>query len=219
MDVLDESPTCRQSFSSSSSVSLDNDQLCGDSSYINVKSNNLCLPQQIRSMSCYISMKSLKSCASCPFSICKQCELDLSEVAYHSYIKDQRKNDEESPIVLTDERGSHIPIKHFKSSDITTGSHVDMSLCVDTSLSSSNLNQILSKTSVFKTRKLTSLSRITECLNCFSLSPKFQLARILEKAWIKLSSSRLSIPFLRPFLPIRDFEDGILDDSSKSSVE
>ena len=41
-----------------------------------------------------------------------------------------------------------------------------------------------------------------ECLNCNSRDPTLKLARLLEKAWYRLSSSRLAMPFLRPLLPI-----------------
>ena len=41
-----------------------------------------------------------------------------------------------------------------------------------------------------------------ECLNCSSRDPTLKLARLLEKAWYRLSSSRLAVPFLRPLLPI-----------------
>jgi hypothetical protein len=41
-----------------------------------------------------------------------------------------------------------------------------------------------------------------ECLNCSSRDPTLKLARLLEKAWYRLTSSRLAVPFLRPLLPI-----------------
>lgn len=41
-----------------------------------------------------------------------------------------------------------------------------------------------------------------------SQQPELQLAKILEKAWLRFSSSRLSLPFLRPLLPLVDRPPG-----------
>eukprot|EP01034_Spumella_vulgaris_P024595 gene24595-30961_t len=44
------------------------------------------------------------------------------------------------------------------------------------------------------------------CLNCQSPNPLLKLARTLERAWSKMVCSRLSVPFLRPALPLLEVE-------------
>ena len=56
-----------------------------------------------------------------------------------------------------------------------------------------------SKKGLFEMKRF---AEIKKCLNCSSKNPKLKLAKILEKAWVKSADSRLSVPFLRPFLPI-----------------
>jgi hypothetical protein len=40
-----------------------------------------------------------------------------------------------------------------------------------------------------------------ECKNCSSPSTAIKFAKILENAWVKMASSRLALPFLRPLIP------------------
>jgi hypothetical protein len=57
-----------------------------------------------------------------------------------------------------------------------------------------------------------------ECLNCASRNPnpRIQLARTLERAWLKTVNSRLAVPFLRPLLPLSDLP---LPDTSAPAEE
>jgi hypothetical protein len=58
------------------------------------------------------------------------------------------------------------------------------------------------RSAVFKSKRGVLSGKSLECVNCHSPSSHIQLAKVLEKAWLRLASSRLSIPFLRPLLPI-----------------
>ena len=52
--------------------------------------------------------------------------------------------------------------------------------------------------------------KISTCRLCISTKPILKLAKILEKALVKMLKSRLSLPFLHPFLP------GIVDDDNNN---
>ena len=86
----------------------------------------------------------LKSCASCPFALCKPCEDDVGQ-----------------------------GVKLFRNKK-PSGPHEPKSI---------------------------------ECLNCNYKFPRLRLARLLEATFMKLASSKLALPFLRPLVPVPEEED------------
>ena len=64
---------------------------------------------------------------------------------------------------------------------------------------------IAGRRSTLSTRKVNGI-KISNCRLCQSARPTLKLAKALEKALVKMLKSRLSLPFLHPFLPgiIRD---------------
>eukprot|EP01038_Epipyxis_sp_PR26KG_P011077 gene11077-14872_t len=112
---------------------------------INDKINNLLLSN--------IKQKQLFHCQTCPFSICDDCEYDLTQ----------------------------------------------------------------SKTSsVFSTKRLT---QVTECMNCSSNNPILRLSKLFEKSWVKMVSSRLATPFLRPLLPLLSENDNIQGSNNINGID
>jgi len=59
---------------------------------------------------------------------------------------------------------------------------------------------IAGRRSTLSTRKVNGI-KISNCRLCLSTRPTLKLAKALEKALVKMLKSRLSLPFLHPFLP------------------
>lgn len=66
---------------------------------------------------------------------------------------------------------------------------------------------IAGRRSTLSSKRINGL-KISTCRLCISTKPVLQLAKILEKALVKMLKSRLSLPFLHPFLP------GIIDNDN-----
>lgn len=122
----------------------------------------------------------------CPNHFCVECfALELNDnVSYKAYPKELR--------VL----GKDLVAKPLKQCN-----SCPFAVCLQCEADVQDLSSKLGnmKSSIIRMRRN---SKCLECYNCMNPCPLMQLAKVLERGWLRLASSRLSIPFLHPLLPI-----------------